>query len=133
MDRSLLFLCGCAVVAAGVCSRPASAPPPAALAPHDLLVSSGDGSLLTVSVITRDGVTGASIDIDCDKRRVVSHGQNADGKRTGKWERQNWKGMLVARESFLAGQRDGLCEYWDDEGNLIADTSGFYRFDVLQK
>lgn len=133
MNTHLLFLCGCAVIAVGMCSRPAAPPTPTALPPHDLLVSEGQDNLLTVSVITRDGVTGASLVIDCDKRRAVEHGQNADGKRTGKWERQNWKGMLVARESFLAGQRDGLCEYWDDEGNLIAERSGFYKFDALQK
>lgn len=133
MNTQLLFLCGCAIIAVGMCIRPSAPPAPMTLAPHDLLISEGDGNLLTVSVITREGMTGASLVIDCDKRRAVAHGQNSDGKRTGPRERHNWEGMLVARESFLAGQRDGLCEYWDDEGNLIAERSGFYKFDALQK
>jgi hypothetical protein len=133
MKASLLFLCGCAILSLGMCYRPSPPPLPTTLAPHDLLLSRDDDNLLTVSVITRDGVTGASLAIDCEKQKAVARGQNADGKRTGTWERQNWKGMIVARESFLGGRRDGLCEYWDDEGNMIVERSGLYRFDVLQK
>lgn len=133
MHQSMLSLFGCLLGASSFGCVPAPASPPPALAPHDLLISRGDGNELTVSVITRDGVTGASIVIDCEQRRAVAHGYHSDGKRTGRWERQNWKGTIVARESFLAGQRDGSCEYWDDDGALIAERSGIYKFDVLQK
>jgi len=94
------------------------------LPPHDLIVTDQAGSLLALSVITTHGITGAPIVIDCDSKRVASVGQNSDGMRAGRWETRDPHGMPTWRETLVAGRRDGLCEYWDEEGRPIAATTG---------